>query len=47
MEEKFLNSKWLNINEEIAQKEIINCAKIAGMKIPGKFVVKNTFKWKT
>jgi hypothetical protein len=47
MEERFLNNKWLNSNEEIAYKEITSCAKGVYLKIPDIFVYKKKFKWET
>jgi hypothetical protein len=42
--ERFMNSKWLNINEYEAYQKIINCTDVAELR-RGKYLYKIRCKW--
>jgi hypothetical protein len=36
--EEYVNSNWLNINEDIAYKKIISCINVNRIKVLGKYL---------
>jgi hypothetical protein len=44
--EEYVNSKWLNINEDLAYRKIINCTKVNKINSLGKYVFNTKCKWK-
>jgi hypothetical protein len=43
--EKYINSNWLNINEDVAYKKITSCNNVNRMKALGKYILKTKCKW--
>jgi HKD family nuclease len=43
--EKCVNSKWPNINEDLAYRKIINCTNVNKIKSIGKYLLKTKCKW--
>jgi hypothetical protein len=43
--EKYVNSNWLNINEDLAYKKITSCNNVNRIKSPGKYFLKTKCKW--
>jgi hypothetical protein len=43
--EEYINSNWLNINEDLAYKNIISCINVNRIKALGKYLFKTKFKW--
>jgi hypothetical protein len=43
--EECLNSKWLNINEDLAYRKIISCTNVNMLKSLGKYSYKTKCKW--
>jgi hypothetical protein len=42
--EEYVNSNWLNINEDLAYKKIIGCIKVNRIKAVGKYLFKTKCK---
>jgi hypothetical protein len=45
--EECVNSKWLNINEDIAYRKIINCTIVTKINTTAKYLFKTKCKWET
>jgi hypothetical protein len=43
--EECVNSKWLNINEDLAYSEIISCTNLNKIKFLGKYLFRTKCKW--
>jgi hypothetical protein len=43
--EEYVNSNWLNINEDLAYKKIISCINVNRIKALRKYVFKTKCKW--
>jgi hypothetical protein len=43
--EQYVNSNWLNINEDLAYKKIISCINVNRIKSLGKYLFKTKCKW--
>jgi hypothetical protein len=43
--EDYVNRKWLNTNEDLAYKKIINCINVTRIKSLGKYLFKTKCKW--
>jgi hypothetical protein len=42
--EEYVNSNWLNMNEDLAYKKIISCINVNRIKALGKYLFKTKFK---
>jgi hypothetical protein len=45
--EECVNSKWLDINEDLAYKKIISCTNVNKIKFLGKYLFKTKCIWET
>jgi hypothetical protein len=43
--EEYVNSKWLNINEDLAYKKIISCINVSRINAIGKYLFTTKYKW--
>jgi hypothetical protein len=43
--EEYVNSNWLNINEDLVYKKIISCINVNRIKALGKYLFKTKCKW--
>jgi hypothetical protein len=43
--EEYVNSNWLNINEDLAYKKTISCINVNRVKALGKYLFKTKCKW--
>jgi hypothetical protein len=43
--DEYVNSNWLNMNEDLAYKKIIICINVNRIKDLGKYLFKTKFKW--
>jgi hypothetical protein len=43
--EEYVNSNWLNMNDDLAYKKITSCINVNRMKVLGKYLFKTKCKW--